>query len=210
LVCISHYGIGRIGGAVTIIAIVAVAGGVGIFLGSGDTSTATSETKPSASSTTYTVVSTTSTDQISSSNSTTLSSIGGPTDCVFSPPGPLVREGGTPITTASTLYFTGCLTAGASGVYFVGIGNPNGVVMMGVIKTQYSSQIEIAGAVVGNLTAGRAGGIVVSMNDTTVVPLPDVLLLGYWGYAVTVMNESRQNDTVTIDLTFIDAGVFGA
>jgi hypothetical protein len=113
------------------------------------------------------------------------------------------------LNTTST-YFTGCLTAGASGVYLIGIADPNGVIVQGVIRAQYASQITIAGAQVGNLTAAGKGAIASTANDTTVLSMPDLQLFGDKGYAVTVVNQSGQNDTVTINLTLIDAAAFEA
>ena len=104
----------------------------------------------------------------------------------------------------------GCLTAGATGVYQIGIADPNGVIVQGVIRAQYASQITLAGAAFGNFTAAGNGATALSGNDTTVLGMPDVNLFGNRGYAVTVVNESGQNDTVTINLTLIDAAAFEA
>jgi len=106
------------------------------------------------------------------------------------------------------LVFTGCLTAGATGVYLIGITDPNGVVVQGVIRAQYASQITVAGAKVGNLTAAGNGATVTSGNDTTVLSMPDVLLFGVRGYSITWVNQSGQNDTVTFVLNLNDAAVF--
>jgi hypothetical protein len=78
------------------------------------------------------------------------------------------------------------------------------VVTKGVVRTQYNSSIVIHGAPVGNLIAGGNGGVAISGNDTTVLGMPEVLLFGNRGYAVTVMNQSDQNCTVTINLIFFD------
>lgn len=110
----------------------------------------------------------------------------------------------TPFLGSKTIYFTGCLTAGATGVYLLGIADLNGVVTKGVIRTQYVSQITIAGAPVGKLVAAGNGGVAVTGNDTTVLGMPSVLLFGNRGYAVTVVNQSNQNCTVTINLIFFD------
>jgi hypothetical protein len=80
----------------------------------------------------------------------------------------------------------------------------------GVIKTQYASQITIAGTMVGNLTAAGNGGIALSGNNTTVLSLPLLVLFGSKGYGITVVNESGQNSTVTINFIFEDASVVAA
>jgi hypothetical protein len=199
----SRAGIGRMVAAVVIIAIVAVAGGVGIVLAlRSSPSNSSSVTSSTVSSTTSSsVVSTASTNQTSSSNSTTSSSVV-PVGCVFSPPGPLT------VATGRALYFTGCLTPNATGVYLLAVTDPNGLILQGVIKTQYASMITIAGAPVGNLSAAGKGGVAVSGNDTTLVPMSDLLLFGNDGYAITVVNQSAQNDTVTINLILNDAAAF--
>lgn len=110
----------------------------------------------------------------------------------------------TPFLGSKSTFYTGCLTAGATGVYLLGIADPNGVVTKGVIKTQYNSSITIAGAPVGNLAAAGHGGVAIAGNDTTVLGMPEVLLFGNKGYAVTVVNQSDQNCTVTINLIFFD------
>ena len=60
------------------------------------------------------------------------------------------------------------------------------------------------------MTAGGNGGIATSGNDTTVLSMPDLLLFGDRGYSLTVVNQSQQNDTVTIIFNMIDAAVFEA
>jgi cytoskeletal protein RodZ len=203
----SRVGIGRIAAAVAVIVIVAIAGGVGIFLSSrGSTTTPTQSTTSSSSvpsTTSSSVVTTNSTSQTSNSTTSSSSSIV-PVGCVFAPPGPLIVPKG------QAFFFTGCLTAGATGVYLVGITDPNGLIVQGVIKSQYASNITIAGAPVANLTAGGKGGIAISGNDTTVVGMPDLLLFGSRGYAITVVNQSGQNNTVTINLILNDAAAFEA
>jgi len=105
---------------------------------------------------------------------------------------------------SKSTYFTGCLTAGATGVYLLGIADQNGVVTKGVIRTQYNSSITIAGAQVGKLNPGGNGAVAISGNDTTVLGMPEVLLFGNKGYAITVVNQSGQNCTVTVNLIFFD------
>ncbi|HEV2389808.1 MAG TPA: hypothetical protein VGS04_03695 [Nitrososphaerales archaeon] len=102
------------------------------------------------------------------------------------------------------MLYTGCLTAGTTGVYLLAIADPNGVVGKGVIRTQYNSSITVAGAQVGNLKAAANGGVALSGNSTTVVSVAQTLLYGNDGYAVTVINQSGQNCTVTINITFFD------
>jgi hypothetical protein len=104
--------------------------------------------------------------------------------------------------------FTGCLTAGASGVVLLGVTDPNGVVVVGAIRGQYPIGITIAGAVVGNLTAAGNGATAFSANDTLAAGMPDIILLAARGYAITVLNEGGQNNTVTFNLTIIDEVTF--
>jgi len=197
----SQIGIGRMAAVVAVIAVVAIAGGVGIFLSSNGPTTTSTDSTSSSSSTTSSMETTNPTSQTSSS-STTTSSSAVPVGCVFSPPGPLMLSFG------KALYFTGCLTPGATGVYLLGITDPNGIIVQGVIKTQYPSKITIAGHPVANLTAAGKGGVAIAGNDTTVLAMPDVLLFGNAGYAITVLNQSKQNDTVTLNLTLNDAAAF--
>ena len=79
--------------------------------------------------------------------------------------------------------------------------------MRGVVRTQFSSQIILAGAVVGNLTAAGNGATALSANATTVLSLPQIVFFGNKGYSITVLNQSGQNNTVTIDLSFEDEAV---
>jgi len=111
---------------------------------------------------------------------------------------------------STVLSFTGCLTPGASGVYLFGVTDPNGVVAQGVIRAQYASQITIAGAAVGNLTAAGNGAAALSANDTTVLSVPNIVLFVNKGYGITFVNESGQNDTVTIIINLLDAEAFEA
>lgn len=205
----SRNGIGRIVAAVVVIVIVAIAGGVGIVLtskGSSATSSLTSSsstTTAASSSTTSTtsssVVSTPSTSETSSTTtSNTTSSSTTAIGCVFSPPPPLA------VNSSKSFIFTGCLTSGSSGVYQFGVTDPNGVVVVGAIRGQYPIGITIAGAKVGNLTAAGNGGIAFQANDTLAAGMPDLILLASRGYQITVMNEGGQNNTVILNITFID------
>jgi hypothetical protein len=108
----------------------------------------------------------------------------------------------------ASLDFTGCLTPGATGVYLIGIIDPQGVVGQGVIRAQYASQFTIAGAAVGNLTAAGSGTAATFANDTTVLSVPNLVFFGLRGYGVTIVNQSGQNDTVTIILNLEDQQVF--
>lgn len=90
------------------------------------------------------------------------------------------------------------------------ITDPNGVIVQGVVRAQYSSNITLAGAPVDNLTAGGNGGVATSANDTTVLSMPDLLIFGDRGYALTVVNQSQENDTVTIIFNMSDAAAFEA
>jgi hypothetical protein len=210
-------GIGRIAAAVVIIVIVLVAAGLGITLSSqgthsttsshttsSTTSTTTASSSSSTSSTTSTTTSSsqTSSSETSSSTSTTTSSSAVPVGCVFSPPGPLTING------SSTTFYTGCLTGGASGNFFFGVTDPNGVVVLGAIRGQFPINITIAGAPVGNLTAAGNGGIAFQANDTIGAGMPDLVLLASRGYGVTLTNVGDQNNTVTINLTYIDELTF--
>ena len=198
--------------AVAVIVIIAVAAGVGIVLSSkGSTTTSTSSTSTSSATFSYTSSSTTSSTTSSSqtSNSTTTSSSIVPVGCVFAPPGPKIVNTSATVPTTS-LSFTGCLTPGATGVYLIGIIDPNGVVGQGVVRAQYASQITIAGAVVGNLTAAGNGTSGTFVNDTTVLSVPNLVFFGDRGYGVTIVNQSGQNDTVTIILNLEDQQIFEA
>ena len=175
-------GIGRIAAAVVNI-VVLVAAGLGLTLSSqGTHSTASSHT--------------------ASWTTSTSSSSAVPVGCVFSPPGPLTING------SSTTFYTGCLTGGASGNFFFGVTDPNGVVVLGAIRGQFPINITIAGAPVGNLTAAGNGGIAFQANDTIAAGMPDLVLLASKGYGVTLTNVGDQNNTVTINLTYIDELTF--
>jgi len=206
----SRNGIGRIAATVAVIVLVVIAAGVGVTLGSRSsattsTRTTTSETSSTSSTTTSSsVVSTTSSNETSSS---TTSSSTVPVGCVFSPPGPLIITGKP---TTSFASFNGCLTAGATGVYLIGVADPNGGLLKGAVRTQYASQITLAGALVGNLTAAGNGATAVSGNNTTILSLPQLLLFGSKGYAITVVNQSGQNDTVSINFSFEDSSILAA
>ena len=114
------------------------------------------------------------------------------------------------VANTTSLNFTGCLTPGTSGVYLFGVTDPNGVVAQGVVRAQYPSSLTITGAVVGNLSAAGNGATALSGNDTTVLSVANVVLFTPKGYAITFVNESRQNDTVTIILNLVDAEAFEA
>jgi len=209
----SRNGIGRIAVALAVLVVVVLALGVSIALrfegpntSSTSSTTSTISTSETSSSTTTSssVLSTTSSNETSFTSSTTNSSSTVPVGCVFSPPGPLI------VSASTHTVFTGCLTAGATGVYLLGIADVNGIIVQGVIRAQYPCQITMAGAPVGNLTAGGNGGLVTSGNDTTVLSMPDVLLFGNRGYSITVVNQSGQNDTVTMILNLSDAAAFEA
>jgi hypothetical protein len=86
----------------------------------------------------------------------------------------------------------------------------NGVLLRGAVRTQFASQITLAGAVVGNLTAAGNGATALTGNATTILSLPQILLFGSKGYAITVVNQSGQNDTVTINMSIEDAAILGA
>jgi len=80
--------------------------------------------------------------------------------------------------------------------------------VLGAIHGQSLIDITIAGAPVGNLTAAGNGGIAFQANETTAAGMPDLILLASRGYGVTLTNVGEQNNTVTINLTFIDALTF--
>lgn len=209
----SRTGVGKIAAALGVLVVVVVALGASIALRfeaanpTSTTTTTTSMTETSSSSTTTSsVVSTTSSNLTSSTTTNSTSSSAVPVGCVFSPPGPFIvgTNTTTPFIGGKSLYYTGCLTAGETGVYLLGIADPNGVVGKGVVRTQYNSSITIAGAQVGNLKASANGGVAISGNDTTVLSVAQTLLFGNKGYAVTVINQSGQNCTVTINITFFD------
>ena len=205
----SRGGLGRIATVVVVVVVVAIAGGVGFALSSrggtttsSSSTTSTSETPSSTSSTTSSTTLSTNSTTATSSNSTTSSTSVAPVGCVFSPPGPIV------VSTTRAVTYTGCLTPGTSGVYLLAITDPNGVIVQGVVRAQYPSMFTIAGAPVDNLTAGGNGGVATSANDTTVLSMPDLLLFGDRGYSLTVVNQSQQNDTITIIFNMSDAAVF--
>ena len=79
--------------------------------------------------------------------------------------------------------------------------------MRGAVRTQFASQITLAGFKVGNLTAAGNGATALSGNNTTILSLPQILVLGNKGYSITVVNQSGQNDTVTINMSLEDAAI---
>ena len=198
-----------------VVVLVVVAAGVGIVLRSqvsvttSTHSTTSTSTTSSTSSTTSSssVESTTSSSTTSNSSTTTSSSSTVPVGCVFAPPGPLIVTGKP---TRSYGSYTGCLTAGATGVYLIGSADPNGLIVRGAVRTQFASQMTLAGAVVGNLTAAGNGATALFGNATTVLSLPQIALFGNKGYAITVVNQSGQNNTVSINLTFEDEAIAAA
>jgi hypothetical protein len=208
----SRIGIGRIAATVAVIVLVAVAAGVGVTLGSRSSATNSTRTTTSTSETSSTSSTTTSSSAVSTTSSnvtssTTTSSSIVPVGCVFSPPGPLIITGKP---TTSFASFNGCLTPGATGVYLIGVTDPNGGLLKGAVRTQYASQLTFAGALVGNLTAAGNGATAASGNNTTILSLPQLLLFGSKGYSITVVNQSGQNDTVSINFSFEDSSILAA
>jgi hypothetical protein len=185
----SRSGVGRLAAAAAVVVIVAVAAGAEIVISSNGSRSTSSQTTSSAPPSSVVSVSTTSS---SAANG-----------CVFSPPPPPM------VSNSSVAYYSGCLTPGSSGTYLLGVTDPNGVVINGsAIRTQYPAQITVAGARVGNLADQGNGSPVSTANDTTLLSLSDVVLFGNSGYGFTVVNQSGENNTVTINLSLIDEAIY--
>jgi len=90
----------------------------------------------------------------------------------------------------------------------LGIGDPNGIVVQGVIKSQFNMSVTFAGTPVDNLSAAAKGARGLTANDTTVVPMTDLSLMGSSGYSITFVNDSDQNNTVTVIFNLIDFYAF--
>lgn len=203
---------GRAVAAVAVIVIIVVAGGLGFALTSKGTHSTTSSSLMTSSSTTSSTTTTTSSTQSSSSaftnttsvtsSTTTSTSTSTSTGCTFSQAAPEIAANST------ANYFTGCLTPGSTGVYLLGIADPNGIVVQGVIKSQFPMEVTFAGTPVDNLSAAAKGAKGLTANDTTVVPMTDISLIGSSGYSITLVNESNQNNTVIVNLTLIDFDAF--
>jgi hypothetical protein len=196
-------GIGRAAAAVAVIVVIVIAGGLGYALtykGAASTTTSSSSTMTStATSSTLTSSSAlTNTTSVTSSTTTTSTSTG----CTFSQAAPEI------VANSTANYFTGCLTAGSTGVYLLAIVDPHGVVVQGVIRSQYNMSVTFAGTPVDNLSAAAKGAKGLTANETTVVPMSDVSLMGSSGYSITIVNESDQNNTVIVNLTLTDFDIF--
>lgn len=190
----SRSGIGRTVAAVAVIVVIALAVGVAVSLGTKGTSSTTASsslvtTSSSSSTTTSTTTSTTST----------------PTACVFGAPPPVIAAN----TTVPPI-FTGCLTPGSTGMYLIGVADPNGLVAQGVVRTTLPGNITMLGYQVGNFTAAGKGGLAGQTINGTVLPMPDLQLFAKTGYAIVVVNSSNENSTVTINLTLTDAMIYAA
>lgn len=193
-----------------IIVVVIVAFSVSYELGSKPISSTTTSLTKSTSLTTSSTALTTATSQTSSS-STTVSSSSTSTGCTFTPPPPVVVTNKTNVP-----IFTGCLAPGATGTYLLAITDPNGIVAQGEVRTQLPAEISVAGAPVLNLTAGKTDGLELygaqdSVNDSTILAFSEGMgLLANSGYGFTVVNQSQENNTVTIILNLTDQVVFNA
>ena len=98
-------------------------------------------------------------------------------------------------------------------MYLLAIGDPNNIVTNGAVRTKYPAEISLLGYPVLNYTAavtvkGATPYGTDYVNDTTALPLPNFELLAPFGYAFTIVNQSGENNTVTITLIFEDAAVF--
>jgi hypothetical protein len=193
-------GMGRVVAAVAVVVVIVIAGGLGFVLTSNGTKSTTSSSTTSSTTTSSVTTSSTSSNTTTTSSSTTTSSTS--TGCTFSQAEPEIAANST------ANYFTGCLTPGSTGVYLLGIADPHGMVAQGVIRSQYNMSVTFAGTPVGNLSAAAKGAKGLTANETTVVPMSDVSLLGSSGYSITVVNQSDQNNTVIINLTLTDFDVF--
>jgi hypothetical protein len=200
---------GRAVAAVAVIVVIVVAGGLGFALTSKGTNSTTSSSLTTSSSTTSSTTTVSSSTQTSSSvftnttsvtSSTTTSSTS--TGCTFAQAAPEI------VANSTANYFTGCLTAGATGVYLLAISDPNGIVVQGVIKSQFNMSVTFAGTPVDNLSAAAKGAQGLTANDTMVVPMTDISLIGSSGYSITFVNESNQNNTIIVNLTLIDFDAF--
>ncbi len=196
---------GRAVAAVAVIVVIVVAGGLGFAL----TSKGTHSTTSSSSTTSSTTTSSTTTSQTSSSAVTNTTSVTSSTTTSSTSTGCTFAQAAPEIAANSTAnYYTGCLTAGATGVYLLAISDPHGIVVQGVIKSQYPMEVTFAGTPVDNLSAAAKGAQGLTANDTTVVPMTDISLIGSSGYSITFVNESNQNNTIIVNLTLIDFDSF--
>jgi hypothetical protein len=192
----SRNGLGRAATAAVIIVVVIVAFSASYELNSKAISSTTTSLTKSTSLTTSSAALNTATSQTSSS-STTVSSSSTSTGCTFAAPPPVVEANNTVLPT-----FTGCLAPGATGTYLLAITDPNGMVAQGEVRTQQPAEISVAGAPVMNFTAGNGGN---SVNDSTILAFSDGLSLrADSGYGFTVVNQSQENNTVTIIIILTD------
>jgi hypothetical protein len=196
---------GRAAAAVAVIVVIVVAGGLGFAL----TSKGTQSTTSSSSTTSSTTTSSTTSSQTSSSVFTNTTSVTSSattsstsTGCTFAQASPEI------VANSTANYFTGCLTAGATGVYLLAVSDPHGIVVQGVIKSQFNMSVTFAGTPVDNLSAAAKGAKGLTANETTVVPMTDISLIGSSGYSITFVNESNENNTIIVNLTLIDFEAF--
>jgi hypothetical protein len=117
--------------------------------------------------------------------------------CTFSPPPALMANN-----SINPAPFTGCLTAGTTGVYLLGAADPHGMIMLGAVRAQYPINITIAGLRVGGLAAAQKTAFY--SYNTTSVGFPDVLLGASVGYGIYIANLSSQNNTVVLTLNLED------
>jgi hypothetical protein len=198
-------GIGRAVAAVAVIVVIVVAGGLGFALTSKGTHSTTSSSLSTSSIVTSSTTNSTQSSSSAFTNTTSVTSsttTSTSTGCTFSQASPEIVKNST------SNYFTGCLTPGTTGVYLLAVVDPNGIVVQGVIKSQYAMGVTFAGTPVDNLSAAAKGAQGLTANDTTVVPMSDLSLRGSSGYSITFVNESDQNNTIIVNLTLIDFYAF--
>jgi len=94
------------------------------------------------------------------------------------------------------LEFKGCLTAGASGTYYVDNQNLyylNGLAMSGTVTSDFPANVQLV------LVTGT---IAFAENSTTLARFTDLPMLPEQGYTITVQNVGNQDNNVTVDLRF--------
>ncbi len=175
--------------AVIAVVIVVIAGvGAYVLLAAPSTSSSSSSSPSTTSSE--------SSSTTSSTTSTTQPSTVALTGCVFAPPN--VLEAGNTV----NLNFTGCLTTGKSGSYLIAATDLDGLNMTGTITAQYPVGITIGNAKISNLY--QSAGVIYTANDTKLANVVGLQLLPTNGYAITVVNEGGQNNTVTLSFQLDD------
>ena len=99
--------------------------------------------------------------------------------------------------------FAGCLMPGTSGDYLLGVTDPAGVSLTGIITSIYPMSVEINGSSSNNKVLITSPSVY-GANDTASVSLPAISLEPMYTYAIIVRNQAVQNNAVTIRLQLDD------